>query len=844
MLRPYNDAHKQHSNPMKRIHDSLQIVFTRHRLVFWYDPTGEWASAFETFDDPSINKRTVRGTEFGTKIAIHRDKRDARYLLYFPAARPPDAENWLLDMLVQGHEYKADRASLAVQEAGLSYEFLPVVHAHIKFFDSARRVQALHGLLATGDTERALELKMIAAITGADPEIDHLLLRFLSTAPPGQLIDPVEEQLGAFNLIDPFWKEVARAFGYTSAAPSLRDFATTLFRWGNPLEARVLLASHAKVFLQHWKDSRDHSPSFRLWSSELETTLHVQDRLDGLDDPHKLGAWDTFEAFDKYALHWLCRAFDRAGNDAALLSLIQTRRGSYWFAEHADGYEAVAQAIALRQGIAAAELKIGGVESGLARYIERWHPVDTAYRKFCHHQRSYGQVALLQRMVDWAEKAYINNFLLPLADQWGDQVRGMAAWRSDKLPLQTAFFDKFVRPFVFQKKKVCVVISDALRYEAAAEFAMRVRAENRWTADLEAMLASLPSYTQLGMASLLPGDARSIQLPEGTVWLDGKPTAGLLARNKLLAAEPGIKATALQAGDFLEMGTKTEARALIRDHDVVYIFHNAIDKVGDDAATEAKTAAAVETAFDELLKILSKIHSANGYNMLITSDHGFLFQQSDVATADDLALPAAREWLFKNRRFALGEVIAADPSVKVFTARQLGLDGDWQAAFPLSLGRFPLQGSGKRYVHGGVSLQEVVLPVLRIHKARADDTEQVEVDVLRAPGRITTGQITLALYQDRPVADKTLARTLRIGIYALNDTLISEVRTITFDSADPEPRQRERSVGLTLARASDGHNNQDVEIRLHEALAGTNQFALYKSQRARLQKPFTTDFDD
>ena len=31
---------------MKRIHDSLQRVFQRQRLVFWYDATGEWAETF------------------------------------------------------------------------------------------------------------------------------------------------------------------------------------------------------------------------------------------------------------------------------------------------------------------------------------------------------------------------------------------------------------------------------------------------------------------------------------------------------------------------------------------------------------------------------------------------------------------------------------------------------------------------------------------------------------------------------------------------------------------------------------------------------------------------------
>ena len=147
-------------------------------------------------------------------------------------------------------------------------------------------------------------------------------------------------------------------------------------------------------------------------------------------------------------------------------------------------------------------------------------------------------------------------------------------------------------------------------------------------------------------------------------------------------------------------------------------------------------------------------------------------------------------------------------------------------------------------MHGGVSLQEIIVPVLRIHKARSNDTERVEVELLRIPAKITTGQVSLALYQDRPVADKTLPRTLQIGLFAKDGTTLSEVRTLTFDSSDSEPRQREKSLVLTLSRAADDFNNQDVEIRLEETVPGTSQQAVYKSHRVKIQKPFAGDFDE
>ncbi|RYD46047.1 MAG: hypothetical protein EOP85_08190 [Verrucomicrobiaceae bacterium] len=160
------------------------------------------------------------------------------------------------------------------------------------------------------------------------------------------------------------------------------------------------------------------------------------------------------------------------------------------------------------------------------------------------------------------------------------------------------------------------------------------------------------------------------------------------------------------------------------------------------------------------------------------------------------------------------------------------------------MGRFPQQGSGKRYVHGGFSLQEVVLPVVRIHKARVDDTGRVEVEILHPPAKITTGQFSLIVFQVQPAAGKMLPRTLRIALYAKGGTLLSEVKSFTFDSKEPEPRKRETRIQLTLSHAADSHNNQEVEIRLEETVPGTQQSVIYKSESLKLQKPFTLDFDD
>ena len=75
-----------------------------------------------------------------------------------------------------------------------------------------------------------------------------------------------------------------------------------------------------------------------------------------------------------------------------------------------------------------------------------------------------------------------------------------------------------------------------------------------------------------------------------------------------------------------------------------------------------------------------------------------------------------------------------------------------EVQIPKSINRLRLKGSGSRFVHGGASLQEVVIPILKINKKRQSDVSTVEVDILRGSSSvITSGQLAVALYQAQPV---------------------------------------------------------------------------------------------
>jgi len=835
-----------------RIHESLDTALARKRVVFWYDANGEWTSEFDDYQPAQAEKLRVEGNEFSVKVAISRATLKQRFLLYLPSAKPPEQGNWLLDLLLAGHEFTADRASLDIQEAGLTLEFKELAQQHKAFFRSPVRTTKLKELLRPNDDEGAVRLKMLAVLAKQQADIDKLLLHAFSQLDPANPDgdDPVEALYGHHQLSSHFWRAVGEKFGYTSPEPNLRDFAVALFNSVSSIGPSGELLPHARVFLSIWKDSLSSRPAFEQWSDHLAGVLRVEHQLNDAPDTYDPDEDDSYELIERFVLSRLLQRFHGDDSDTQLLETIRARATSCWFEKHQHGYSALEQAITFRGLLAKADLQVPNFEEGLQRYCNGWWRLDQAYRRCIFHARTYQQPGLLKPLRDWLEAQYVNNVLLPLTNRWSDQVAGLTSWGSSTLPRQKEFHMRYVHAPLSSKglKRLFVVISDALRYEAARDFADRLnnQAGKGWQAEVDALLGALPTFTQLGMAALLPGAQLGLNPADATALVDGQSATGTDNRDKILKAYANGRAKAILAEDFLGLATSKEGAELTKDHDLIVIFHNRIDRIGDKRESEADTCQAVEQTFDDLELILRKIASLKGSQAVITADHGFLFQQEPVDANDRAQFPTAKELSFKNRRFALGTGIKVSAGQKVFTADELGLSGNWEAVFPLGLDRFPRSGSGSRFVHGGTSLQEVVVPVIRLKRERKDESRVVEAELLRVPAKITTGKLSFGLFQLEPVEPKKrLPLQLRIGLYAKADgALLCAHRTILLDSAASEAREREQQVVLELSNAADNYNNQPLELRLERQLEGVATPVPYKTVELKLQRPFGSDFDD
>ena len=156
--------------------------------------------------------------------------------------------------------------------------------------------------------------------------------------------------------------------------------------------------------------------------------------------------------------------------------------------------------------------------------------------------------------------------------------------------------------------------------------------------------------------------------------------------------------------------------------------------------------------------------------------------------------------------------------------------------------RLKLAGGGSRFVHGGATLQEVVVPVLAVNKKRKSDTRPVNVEVWPESDKITTGQVVVRLFQSEPVSEKIQPLTVRAGLY-LGETPISNQLELTFDQESADKRDRYQSAQLLLTQDANDFNNRAVEFRLEERIPNTNQWRVCAKAMYTLKRSFASDFD-
>jgi uncharacterized protein (TIGR02687 family) len=826
----------------QRIEQYLGRLFRTegHRIVFWYDPEREFEDTLTALDLSDVSLlRLDEHSALETKVRLEQEDPTGRYLLYAPFEPPEPDQDWLLDMRLYSASFSADRASMLLAELGLTQQSLRQHLAErAKFFANRDRLERLKKLINLDDGGLDIDRKIIAVLTKADqPEFFNILISLFDAIPEGNLdtLPPTWEEMDKYGVQAAFWELVASHFGYQDDAPTLKNLLIRLLESDLDHACRVALpdglkhltlsrqgTANAVVCLAQWRDSSTRGPSYEALSAVVAETIKLGQHLGSLEIDD-LAEVKTFLMVEKtIASRLRDRVLETADamKPEAIRAIASRRQDGYWAAPGLPDTRsaprralyAVYQALQTAADLFALRNEHAGnllqpdAKALFAAYTQDLYRFDQLYRHFCEsadyaESRDWDILKSLRKKI---EKAYGNGFLAELALEWNKQLEAglLGLWRIQGVPNQQAFYAREVASVLTKgaDRRVFVIISDAFRYEAAQELTEQLNGKYRFNAELSTQLGVLPSYTGLGMAALLPHQTLDYNV-SGAIRIDGLPCSSLEQRGKVLTTVAGV---AVKAETFMAM-KKDEGRAFIKPYHVVYVYHNQVDAVGDSASTEGHTFDAVRKAIVELGDLVGKIvNSLNGNHLVITADHGFLFQETPPGQTDKNSLdskPAGT--LLAKKRYLLGRNLSDnDKAYHGSTAVTAGAGGEMEFWVPKGANRFHFVG-GSRFVHGGAMPQEVVVPVLRVHhvkesgKAAKTKTRTVSVSVLGSNFKITTNRHRFQLIQTEPVGERVKPVTLKVGIYDADDA-VTNVETVTFDSTSSDMNQWKKTVSLTL----------------------------------------------
>ena len=793
--------------------------FYKRRIIFWCDEEREFEDKLDEIALHDAKLIALTGTNyFAVKKLLGVEDTTGNYVVYCPLSYEKPEDDWLLDIRLYSEEYRADLISNWMDEMGLpqTAALRKQVKEYRKFFKATVRREKIAKQKNIPSVPRQLDMAVMGALAGIIdvtpyPIIKKVLCAGLDTETNSLYCDFVD-----YGIDKAFWDMVQKGTGYMADDPNLGH-----------LVAHILLTSATRTmqpgYLLKWKDflSEAHQAYCYDFVSEWlhgtdsaqlrEIVIRTEEELKLPEHFMKLEVTDlvnteTFPCIHELILIKLMTEIADSIIDVNIIrETVEKRRTCVWYEEVKDFYEGILQIANMQDFF---KEHTTGFHSAQAvkvwkEYITEYYKMDTYYRLF---HRSYGRSLktyhaklhdLFSHVMEKAEGLYKNWFLGQLGENWS-KVCAEEMERYGKIlevPQQTDFYKSKVKN---ADNRVFVIISDALRYEVAADLAEQLRRETKSQVDLSSMQSIFPTITKFGMAALLPHEKLSVKFQGNIVdvFADGKSTESN-DRDRILKSDRE-DSVALKYTD-LVTAKRSERSAWVKSKNVVYIYHDTIDEASHTSDTLVFPAC--DDAIEELKNIVRIITSDfGGTNIMITADHGFLYTYSPL-NEDDKADKAG----FKNRIVEYGRryAIMMKDSKPEYLQYVKFLDGntDYEAYAPKENVRIKMNGGGLNYVHGGISLQELCVPLIEYHFLRkqskeyqrnkeAYDTKPVEISLLSATHKISNMIFSLNFYQKEAVGDNRAGAVYQVYFTDGKGKQISDVQKIIADKTSENGQER------------------------------------------------------
>jgi hypothetical protein len=482
------------------------------------------------------------------------------------------------------------------------------------------------------------------------------------------------------------------------------------------------------------RTSQPHQNPYMEMANKVALELGLEEHLKHIQD---FGKRDTFSFEERtFLLQFIAAA--EGGDVERAREIAAFRKNSVWAREAERQILWTISERALELGAMVEDIRpewknhAGSLSALFSYYAEKLRVLDMLHRVFEQAVNdAYGELGVVAEFVETVRRRYLK-FAEEVQARFVTLVEE-EGWPPGGQLRQTQVFEKFLAPRLDERRRVALFLVDALRFELAAK--LRTRVAEDYPAELLAVAAQLPTITKVGMAALMPeadGNLRLVRKNGDLVpVIKEREIKDPSDRFKAIQATYGDRCVMMDLDQFL----KKKKLHFPETIQLLVIKTLDIDELGTFLAQDA--ARLIPSVLKKLPAAVTKLKELEFEQVVLATDHGFVLL--DEQEPGDLVPKPAGDWVHVKGRYLLGSGSGSGAAV-AFDVEQVGIKGEVDTlVVPRSFGTF---SHSEPYFHGGLSLQECVLPVLCITITKKDKKEGKPAKLRLSYKGESTGAIT------------------------------------------------------------------------------------------------------
>ncbi len=777
------------------------------KIIFWYDSKEDYRELLNELKLDNTEIIIYDNNSFWIRYYIEKEELNKNIIIYFPFDRLKGTDNELLDLESANSDllFNPDSTTMRLKNLGLTENERNIIEKYNKFFNNKKRENEFKDFDDQEKTQDNIDLIITSILldikaVNEDDILKNIIKLYFENSKKYEEVFKFGSEEFILNL---FNKTFGCAITNTNELPEVFNalvftyFVSTLTIIDNIKKNRIIgrynkyilkeKATNIYVFINSLMRDKTTKECYDRLSNEIEKEFSIEELIENLDiEEYKKN--DTFKCIDKYVLSYIIDKLENGiGEYDKYTDYLDYRENKYWYDTYEKEYKFIKYAISFLKKIEKIEnsIKTIDIDQFVKDYVTNFSEVDTLYRKIYYYFDNIHDKDMFINLKNRIENIYVNNFISELSIKWSASIENMNKYDSSRIIMQNEFYKTYITPFNNKKDRIIVIISDAFRYECAKELADKLKVFSNKT-EIDYMLGLVPSYTKLGMASLLPNKKLTRVESSDDILVDGMPTSSIKDRELILQKE-NADSIVVRYNDIYEM-TKMEWRKMFTGKKIVYIYHDTVDNAGEH--NETKIFEACQTAIDEIDKLVKDLHTTfSGVNVFITADHGFFYKRGKIEDYEKIIKDTNATK--QKTRYSYSNELSNEEGIISIDLSYIFGENSGYVNVPKGNTIYARQGSGINYIHGGILPQEVIVPVINFKSTRVStESKKVSITYSGLTARITNASTYLEFLQESNIDENNKSCRYLLHFEDENRNRVSDECTIIANYEDTEVKDR------------------------------------------------------